>query len=31
LTVVHLYGPDIREDIEGLLAEKLLPLMNEKG
>jgi len=30
LTVVHLYGPEIREDIEGLLAEKLLPLMNEK-
>ena len=27
LTVVHLYGPHIREDIRGLLAKKLLPLI----
>ncbi len=31
LTVVHLYGPDIREDVNKLLVEKLLPVIEEKN
>jgi very-short-patch-repair endonuclease len=27
LTMVHLYGPDIRQDIDSLLAQELLPLI----